>query len=276
MCNGLIGQAWAIEPLIFIGSKLNNSEYLNVAKQVASLHKYCRRNHAWHNIEINGKNLGVNQTLNQQIWFAALLLIASKILNDKILKDSASDFFINLPSLVAYIEEKGLIKHGFESKLSTYQIIKHNLNPIRKKKVIDSDNIKLLSQGYLSFILYGLALAYEYCSEESFWKDTRIKILISDSVDYIINNFPYGHGEQTGYRWCYNPTGIEIAYVLQVFQKYLNLYSVENNISIWLNKQFDLYYDIEKSMMSKNTVDPVILSARLYEAVRLKNYNIEV
>jgi hypothetical protein len=65
-----------------------------------------------------------------------------------------------------------------------------------------------------------------------------------------------------------------MSYVLQVFEKYLNLESSQNYISLFLTKQFELYYDFEKNILSQNTMDPIILSARLYEAVRLKNYNI--
>lgn len=93
---------------------------------------------------------------------------------------------------------------------------------------MDSGHMKLLSQGYSSFLLYGLALAYEYGGEEDFWGDIKIKAIISGAIDYSVKKFPFGHGESTGYRWCYNPTGIEMSYVLQVFQKYLKIEPVEN------------------------------------------------
>jgi hypothetical protein len=274
MCNGLIGQAWAMEPLIFIGDRLNKPEYLYIAQKVALMHKYSKRHHAWNNTEIDGKTLGMNYTLNQQVWFAALSLITSKILCDKKLNDSAVDFFINLPLLVSYIKEKGLIKHEFDGHKWIFRSIVKQLIGRKNERAIDCDKLKLLSQGYLSFILYALALAYERHNEEYFWNDNRLKIFISDAIDYIIKNLPFGWGEKTGYRWCYNPTGIEMAYVLQVFQKYLNLEFSQNYISLFLTKQIELYYDFEKNMLSKNTMDPVILSARIYETVRLNNYNI--
>ncbi|MCX5848699.1 MAG: hypothetical protein NTW65_04555 [Deltaproteobacteria bacterium] len=274
MCNGLIGQAWAMEPLIFIGASLNNPEYLRVVRNVVLMHKYSRKYHAWNNTEINGTTLGINNTLNQQVWFAALSLTAGKILRDKELNDSAEDFFINLPLLGSYIEEKGLIRHEFNVHSCTFRSTVKKLISGKIKRAMHHDKINLLSQGYLSFVLYGLALVYERNSEEHFWNDDRLKIFISDAIDYIIDNLPFGWGEKTGYRWCYNPTGIEMAYVLQVFQKYLNSESFSDLISLFLNKQFEFYYDFEKNVLSKNTMDPAILSARLYEAVRLKNYNI--
>ncbi|KUG23932.1 hypothetical protein ASZ90_006260 [hydrocarbon metagenome] len=276
MCNGLIGQAWAIEPLIFIGESLNVPEYLNVAQKTALLHEYDYRSHLWRNKEISGKTMHINPALNQQVWFAALLMITGRILNDKTLQDCARDFFTNFPARVSFVEE-GLVRHRIENKSTSLQIIKSKMRLIYQYgKATDADKIKLLSQGYLSFLLYGLALAYHYSSGEDFWDDIKMKTIISCSVDYIVGRFPFGCGEKTGYRWCYNPTGIEISYVLQVFQKYLKREPGEHTISAWLNKQFEYYYDFDKKMMCKNTEDPVILSSRIYEAARLNNYSLSI
>ncbi|MGD0020761.1 MAG: hypothetical protein ABSC54_00515 [Smithellaceae bacterium] len=274
MCNGLIGQAWAIEPLVFIGNLLNKPEYWDVAKKIVLLHRYDHKQHVWNNTEINGKILGINHTLNQQVWFATLNLIIGKFLCDQKLNDLAVDFFINLPLLVSSFEERGLIKHEFNSNAWSFRRIAKRLVGRTYKNSTYYDKQKILSEGYLSFILYGLALAYEYSSEQIFWSDNKLKEIISNTVDFIINGFPFGWGEKAGYRWCYNPTGIEMAYALQVFKEYLKLESAENHISIFLSKQFEFYYDCEKNMLSKNTMDPAILSARLYEAVRLNNYSL--
>jgi hypothetical protein len=276
MCNGLIGQAWAIEPLILIGDGLKKPEYLEAVQKTAMLHQYNRRLHVWNNVEINGKILGINRTLNQQVWFAAVNLIIGKILNDKILFDRAADFFIHLRMLAVYMEEKGLIRHRFEGRRSISGRITKNIIGDKNGGGEDEDKLKLLSEGYLSFTLYGLALAYEYSSEQAFWGDEKLKEIISDAVAFMNSKFTFGCGEKTGYRWCYNPTGIEMSYVLQVFEKYLNLESAEKNISLWLGKQFDFYYDAEDNTLSGNTDDPVILSSRIYEAARLNNYSVSL
>lgn len=275
-CNGLIGQVWAIEPLVFVGHRINNPEYLNVAHKIALLHEYDYKCHLWKNTEITGEILGINYALNQQVWFAALLMIIGKTVNDESLRKAARDFFVHFPSSVSFIEE-GLIRHKMENKLTRYQRMKNNINfSGGRKKTMDTGQMTLLSQGYSSFLLYGLALAYAYGGEEDFWGDVRIKAIISGAADYIVKKFPFGHGESTGYRWCYNPTGIEMSYVLQVFQKYLKIEPVDHAVSAWLNKQFEFYYDFTKKMMCKNTGDPVILSSRIYEATRLNNYSLSL
>jgi hypothetical protein len=276
MCNGLVGQAWAVEPLILIGEGLNRAEYLDAARQTVLLHPYDRNRHVWNNVEIDGKILGINRTLNQQIWFAAVSLITGKILHDKKMYDTAVDFFVHLPGLAVYMEDKGLIRHRFEISRGISNRIAKKMTGEKKDNGGDNDTLKTLSEGYLSFILYGLALAYAYSGKEAFWGDEKLKAMISGAVAFMNDQFPFGCGEKTGYRWCYNPTGIEMAYVLQVFEKYLNLESAAQNISAWLGRQFGFYYDNRKNLMSRNTGDPVILSSRIYEAVRLNNYSLSL
>ncbi len=276
MCNGLIGQVWAMEPLVLIGESLHREEYLEAARKTALLHPYDRKHHVWNNVEIDGKIPGISRTVNQQVWFAAICLITGKILRDNNLYGTAVDFLAHLPPLAGYLGEKGLIRHRFEIRRGISNRIAEKITGKKNVNGGDDDTLKTLSEGYLSFILYGLAMAYEHSAEEAFWGNGRLREIISDAVAYMNGRFPFGCGEKTGYRWCYNPTGIEMAYVLQVFEKYLNLENTGENISIWLAAQFDLYYDAAENLMSANTDDPVILSSRIYEAARLKNYRLSL
>ena len=63
-----------------------------------------------------------------------------------------------------------------------------------------------------------------------------------------------------------------MAYVYQELGKYLSLNKNEIDIKkkYWLEKQWQYNYDMDKSMLSKNTTDPNILASRLYEAFRIK------
>ena len=131
----------------------------------------------------------------------------------------------------------------------------------------------LRSLGYLTFILYGFAIVYRYCYDETFWQDLNLKRILWASIHYVNSLFPYGYLEQEGFRWSYNPVGIEMAYVVETFNDYLYLNYSDSDIIKWLQKQFGGYYDFDAQLMCKNTGDPITLSARLYEAARLKNYN---
>jgi hypothetical protein len=43
---------------------------------------------------------------------------------------------------------------------------------------------------------------------------------------------------------------------------------------MWLTLQFQHYYNADRGLMDRNTVDPTVLAARLYEATRLQNYSL--
>lgn len=246
-------------------------------------------------VDINGeKKLTPHSTLNQQIWFSTMALILGDYLNIRYLKENAKDFFENLPSLVDFLHE-GLINQKistFENDRLVLEKIYWNLPLInlKREKIAKKfmDNLvgkyskrklgKLFrdrSLGYMTFVLYGLALCYRYKNNLCFWKNKKLKKIIYSSINYIEDNYPYGFKENL-YAWQYNPTGIEMAFVLETFCNYLNISDLEKKIHKWLSKQIQSHYDFEKGLMIKNTNDPAILASRLYEANRLKNYELNI
>lgn len=281
MCNGLIGQVWAIEPLIFVGRSKDKNKYLKSAKEVIQQHDYSFDYHAWHYVEIDGNKQGIHTTLNQQIWFSSMALILGKTLDDEPLSIKGRDFFENVDSFITYYNEKGLIKHTFSTKniITNLEVLKREISELIGKDELNlkrKKQTKLRSLGYLPFILYGFALLYDYTSEEEFWKNPELKKILKDSIDFVISNYPYDYLRKVGYNWRYNPTGIEMAYVLQELNDLLELNCTQNEIDKWLNLQINGYYDFRSNLMIKNTSDPNILSSRFYEAIRLKNNDIEI
>jgi len=275
--NGLIGQAWAVEPLIFIGEKEDNEEYLSIAKDVLSLHNYSFKKHAWNSLEVNGKNLGIRRIVNQQIWFGTMNLILGKTIENENLIKRARDFFNNFLEDIQYLD-KGLISHisyrptSYKSKV--WNKIKNIYFNSRAKK--NDKKIKLISLGYLPFILYGLSLAYNHSKQEKFWKGERLKKTIKNSIEFVLSNHPYGYLRNFGYRWRYNPTGIEMAYTFETQKDFLDLSFETEKIIEWLKMQIKGYYSFDHNLMIRNTNDPEILSSRLYEATRLKNYKFKI
>jgi len=50
----------------------------------------------------------------------------------------------------------------------------------------------------------------------------------------------------------------------------------EEKQKYWLEKQFTRNYDFDKNLLCKNTHDSETLSARLYEATRLNNIDLNL
>ena len=278
MCNGLVGQAWAVEPLLVVGRALKHQPFLNTAEEVLALHPYSEERHCWSNVEIDGAVIS-NDTYNQQVWFAVMSLLAGE--ENKKLRRCALDFFKHLSVTIEFLE-RGLIKHHFMSVLSMPRklgsTIRRQVRFVLAPRAAQCERNSLLelSNGYLTFLLYGIAMAEDYYPQ-SVWSPLGNKQLIRDAVNYIQNRYPFYLLGENRYAWTYNPVGIEMAYVLQVFGARLELnHTFAATPEMWLTLQFQHYYDADRGLMDRNTVDPVVLAARLYEATRIRNYSLMI
>ena len=277
--NGLIGQAWIIEPLITAGIQLEEDKYLSVAREVILLHPYNHKSCTWSAIEIDGADLGEYKTLNQQIWFGAMALKLGINTSDENILCMSRDFFNNLPKKINQFDG-GIIDHTYTN--DRFLVKRWTRNLFRKANKNGEYSLqKTLSISYMPFLLYGLAYIIDTVPKDIISSTIKSSFL-TKAVRYIENDFPYGFLENPGsYRWSYNPVGIEMAYILQVLSDLEGNYLLQNDsnyetrITKWLKKQFEGYYDFERYIMNRNTNDPEILSSRLYEAVRLKDYRLE-
>ena len=277
-CNGLIGQAWALEALLFVGKQVKQPEYLDCAKDVFDFFEYSFSRHLWPTIEIDGRCLGFHVTLNQQVWLSAMALLAG----GKSMEEKAHDFFLNLPRITVFFEDR-LIKHRIKNALvekatrfilNPKKAIRFILNPKLKNDMIP---LKVLSVGYVPFILFGVAIAYRFNRQSDFWKNKALKTLIKDTYLYVKSHKPYGYGSDgSDYRWGYNTTGFEIACFIQECNTWLGLNEKKEEIESWIGLQLNGHYDFNNGMMTNNTIDPNILAARLYAAAYLDNYSIEI
>jgi hypothetical protein len=270
-CNGLIGQAWALESLIRIGKKTNINSYIKLSEDVILKHEYNKSMHLWRNLEIDGVVKKYNLTINQQLWFSIMALILGDILKSNKLIEVATDFFMFFPKNITYIKNNhGLIQHIIDAPDSFRKRIKKIL--FKRKTLNEKKEIEARSLGYLSFILQGFALAYDFCPTYDFWSNQSIKGIIKDTYTYIEKKYPYGYLESdSSFRWSYNPIGIEIAYFTQIFKDYIGIQDYQEKLGKWLSLQIKGHYNFKSNLMNKNTIDPNILSSRLYEAVNIEN-----
>ena len=70
-CNGLVGQAWAIEALAEAAASLDAEPLAKLAEMVFLRHPFDERARLWRRVEVDGRVLGPDFTLNHQLWFAA-------------------------------------------------------------------------------------------------------------------------------------------------------------------------------------------------------------
>lgn len=242
-CNGLIGQAWVIEALIELGQALKQKKYFDAAEDVILKHYFDKDKNLWHNLEIDGKRLGLNRTLNQQIWFGAMAYKLSQITKNEIIKVRALSFFNNLPKHIY-----------FNGKYITHLI--HPLSNLIYREE---------ARGYASFVLMGLSHIY---NTKHLLLDKKVIEYVNRTVEFLNRNI---NKNISKFCWSYNPTGFEVAYTISAFK-----IDSKINANTWISEQLKRHFDFKTYLMNKNTSDPYTLAARIYELTRLPNMKLNI
>ncbi len=262
-CNGIIGPAWVIESLIIASREMRREDLSDLAYTILLMHEFDEEKGLWYGREIDGSII-TNWTFNQQLWLTAVASMFSK--------KSYPEAHKRVNIFVSKIDDKiALYKNGLiwqAVALVPWNLfgLKALLLGIRTKTTKRREEIRK-AIGYHQFNLYGFGILKENYPDFSFWNSEKFRKVLeySESKKYRegLENNEYGFG--------YNVAGIEMAYVLSVFKK-----ESEDLQRTWLEEQFLRNYDFKKRLLCKNTKDPETLSARIYEATRLRNINIKI
>ncbi|OGC95444.1 hypothetical protein A3H89_05200 [Candidatus Amesbacteria bacterium RIFCSPLOWO2_02_FULL_48_11] len=254
-CNGLIGQAWAIEALCYSGRFLKKLQPSELARQVFRFHKFVPKYGLWHRREITGSDLSLDPTFNHHLWFAA----AGSLLGDQIIREQVSCFLDHLDQNLTVLDN-GLIFHPI-TRLLPRPII--SLQPKDPPSHSQVDKFIIKSIGYHAYNLYAMALLYQKFPRHSFWKSAKFSraLAYSRSTRFVndLKNNPYAYP--------YNPVGFEMPLVITTFY-HGSGYSKSRLSQDWLNLQIQKCYRQGSPILDRNTADPITLSARIYELLR--------
>ena len=267
--NNLVGQAWALEALLTVGTLMKDARCLDTALQVALEHRFDDSLELWRRLEVDGRQGPAPTTLNQQIFFSSVALALGRLLNRPELVAPAERFFTTFLDKVVQLSP-GLPHHKLAPLSHPAPRLRDLLSPVLWREVVDRFWWRRQAVGYAPFILYGLAWAHRASPQERFWSSSALQGWIRDLLARLIAAFPYGYMESSdSYRWAYNPVGLEVAFALAQFGELL---PTEESPQRWIAKQLEGYYDLDSGLLSLNTGDGVILAARLYEAVWLLDF----
>lgn len=263
--NGLIGQAWAIEALAQSFNRLKIPIYGKIAEEVFLLHPFNENLGLWRGVNVDGSHGPINLTFNQQLWFAT----CGAMLNKNGMGESneimyrVNKFLVNLPKNLD-VYKNGLIGHMVHDRDRYSKILR---NIYQKDPLLHQRNI-----GYHSFNLYAFSLLKKEIGihDYDFWNSPEFK----KTIQYATSKSYLKELNKNIYAYSYNPIGFEVGFALEVFSE--DILKKNINISKWVNEQLRRHFSAKEELMIKDTADPNTLAARIYEATRLPNIEIDI
>ena len=285
--NGLIGQAWVIEALAAASDKLQSPKYKKLAKTLFNLHPFDEKKGLWKVVNVDGSYRDFDMTFNHQLWFAATGAMLSEDPQDAIAKKIIC--FLNMLPGMFKVSSSGLISHPLVLKTNFLKNCKKKVFGLYERLRYISKTSEYKEAGYHAFNLYAMAILKERFQGHSFWQTNKFKKtleyidqnefrqLLQSSKHYSdfyrLNVHP-DTPSCNRYGYPYNPVGFEVAFALKVFSNSSS--DINSKMSFWASSQFNNSFDFDNNMLSRNTEDPITLSARIYEATRLPNLDIEI
>jgi hypothetical protein len=260
--NGLIGQAWAMESLVEAFKNLGRVDAMNVAKEVFFMHPWLKNEYIWKRISVDGSHLSIDGTFNHQLWFAAI----GAQLDDHKAKSRAHEFLSHVARNVETYPD-GIIYHAsslggilINGNFSIIKVIYRLYDKFIRTKM--RSKLRLKSVGYHGFNMYAFGMLKESFPDHDIWKSKKILSMVEVVSSKTFNS----ELDRCQYGWQYNPPGIEIAFMFEVFG-YQKIFSQD-----WIDRQIKKCHITGTTDITTGLSDDTnTLLARVYEASRLKN-----
>lgn len=268
-CNGLVGQGTPIRALTFAGEILGRDDTLDVAKEVFSLHPFDEDLGLWERIEIDGRTLSFDRTLNHQILFAAGCVGLAQ--HYQFVEDRLRSFLDPLLSNMA-IHGDGLIKHYVHPPVSSvirtvardprhYSLAWNTLvNPFYDR----SKERRLKEFGYQPVNLAALADLHGHFEDHPLWSSDTIDRAIRCLKDHqhrFLSDEKITHGAVI--------PGTTIARILHEFER-RSMSDLTHLVAHDLNEKLDR----TSFLLEKDAADPATQAALVSGFVGLPNVRI--
>ena len=251
--NGLIGQAWAIEPFMAIQKFSNEKDLLEIGVGIIKQHFFDSKKGLWKVCDQYGNPTRFDYTFNHQLWFAS---IASYYKEYDVEIDSMINQFIN------HIEDNIVVRKNGRIGQSIYintldSIIKPNIKKILRRD--ETHYMKLKEVGYHAFNTYAFAMLHSNYSQHEYWESKNFNAILS----YLNSSEYQSEIYESKYGFPYNPPGIEVLASSLYFSNYVEI-DKNFTMKIW-EHQLDLSWNIKDGLMSNGSFDKHTNEARAYE-----------
>lgn len=258
--NGLIGQAWALEALVYASGTLEREDLYNAAIDLVKKHKWDPKYHLWHNLNVDGSYGGINNTYNQQLWFTSIVLklygeeelyrqacITGKELINRVKTYKNGIIYLRTPVVYYKSNLKNQFLY-FRNRWKNSKPARHWYNDIYYRSV-----------GYHAFTLIPIA---EIASK----LNLKLPSKICKAVEITTSDFYYNEVSSNRFALAYNQSYTEAA-ITQFLLNYPN----NGRIKELLDKQVEhLDFLLKKDDFS--TIDKNTFIIKPYQVYRFGEY----
>lgn len=280
--NGTIGHAWLIQGLVAAYKVLGDPFFIERARAIFKVFPFDEKNGMWERVDIDGKNIGLDNTYNHQLWFAAAGCDIISVYEDPEIEQQIA-VFIERSQKTFWVLPGGLICHFANCYISMKQKLKNYIMYMRNLVMMKCGKPSLMYKeiGYHLFNVYAFAIIFERCNGWSFFDTPRFKRSVeycfsrdfqqslmtlprrldesklkSNNVDITINT----------YAFPYNSPAFELPLICDVFNKEYTI------CEEYLKYEIEHMYQVkdQESGFINNTEDKEVLNARIYELTRSK------
>lgn len=188
-CDGLVGQHGPIRALTRAGKILQKPEYLETARAVFHEHPFDDGLGLWEKVEVDGRRLSYDRTLNHQTVFAASASTLAK--HDNKVASIVTKFLNRLGDNMR-VDEDGLIKHyvrpGIQASIRAVVENRRHWPLLWNEAVVHIHRFrsarKVKEVGYYPTVMTSLAELYRAFPEHDVWNSriiTRAKSFMKSS-----------------------------------------------------------------------------------------------
>lgn len=253
-CNGLIGQAWALEALLHGYEVLGDPRYLELAVRVFRMHPLDRDVGLFRIREVDGNLRNLALTLNHQLIFTAQGMWLAAHGHDAIRADV--DIVLRKLPHTMMQSRSGLIEHHVrrgrnDLSRTAFDLV---LAPYRRR-------IRARSQGYQSFNMFALALAKRHRPDAPAWRNPDLQHRLTMMHEYATDDAFLEAVLSNDFALAYRLTGPEVL----LFQREFGMSAAGEQLARLVEAQFEGHWNESDGLLNRDTGDPATLSSRIYE-----------
>lgn len=275
-CNGLIGPAWVIEALSEATIITGERQFSELGYTVFALHPFMSKKGLWTRVDIDGTHVGMDETFNHQLWFAAAAAQLVPLVSGQgaqRLKERIGKFLEMVPTNMLLYED-GLVFHALKppsydrqtipkSVLGLRKDVAHRIKFLPGMKDFIMRRLRSKCVGYHHFNTYAFAMLRETFPNSFLWNHRAIY----DVSNVLLKPWFKQEMTTTSFGYEYNSPWFLIPYSLRVLLG-LSIECVSGEVAAWKDEQLSRCYNEQTAEFTKENPDPITFNARMYELTR--------